>query len=291
MHEPELLILDEPIAGLDPLVQQSFHALLREVAERGANGLPVVAHAVGGRAGRRPGRDPASRRLVVVDSLDEPARVAVQRLEIEFGGAARRAEELRALPGVSEVAVEGTICRSRSRARPTRRQGGRRARGALDPQPRRRPRGDLPPLLPGRDDDVSRRRLKMTLRLRLLTTLLSAASAWSLVIADGRRAVPGGRATRSASSTFPKASPPARRRRLRNDHRLDAQRDRLHLRAAVIALHRRSPRRVGDGRRGGGAASSRWSSPTRSSARGCVLAKAAAVAVSVGIVALGTCSG
>ena len=35
MHEPELLILDEPIAGLDPLVQQSFHALLREVSAQG----------------------------------------------------------------------------------------------------------------------------------------------------------------------------------------------------------------------------------------------------------------
>jgi ABC-2 type transport system ATP-binding protein len=35
MPEPECLILDEPIAGLDPLVQHTFHELLAEVAAEG----------------------------------------------------------------------------------------------------------------------------------------------------------------------------------------------------------------------------------------------------------------
>ncbi len=34
-HDPELLILDEPTEGLDPLVQQSFYTLLREFQARG----------------------------------------------------------------------------------------------------------------------------------------------------------------------------------------------------------------------------------------------------------------
>src|SRR5438067_1786748 len=36
MHGPELLILDEPTGGLDPLNQQEFYALLRETREAGA---------------------------------------------------------------------------------------------------------------------------------------------------------------------------------------------------------------------------------------------------------------
>jgi ABC-2 type transport system ATP-binding protein len=103
MHEPELLILDEPITGLDPLVQQSFHELLGEVASAGrtvflsSHTLSEVERVARRVAILRRGR------LVVVDSLENLRRIAVQTLEIEFGGAAPPPAELRALPGVREV--------------------------------------------------------------------------------------------------------------------------------------------------------------------------------------------
>ena len=57
MHRPDLVILDEPTQGLDPLVQQTFHELVDEVKADGRTVLDLLARPVRGGARLRPGRD------------------------------------------------------------------------------------------------------------------------------------------------------------------------------------------------------------------------------------------
>ncbi len=107
MHDPELLILDEPIAGLDPLVQQSFHALLRDVSAQGrtvflsSHTLSEVERVTQRLAILRRGR------IVVVDSVENLRRVAVQRLDVEFAAPVDTGQ-FRALPGVTDVRANGS---------------------------------------------------------------------------------------------------------------------------------------------------------------------------------------
>ena len=108
MHEPELLILDEPTGGLDPLNQQEFYALLRETRDAGAT-VFLSSHILSevdqvcDRVGiLREGR------LVRVFGLDELARIRVHRVKIEFAtGSPIPEDAVRAAAGVDDVSVDG----------------------------------------------------------------------------------------------------------------------------------------------------------------------------------------
>jgi ABC-2 type transport system ATP-binding protein len=110
MHDPELLILDEPIAGLDPLVQRNFHNLLAEVRTDGRTVL-LSSHTLS-EVDRVADRVAILRagRLVVVDSVDRLRESAVRHWEIEFASPPA-VEEFRSLPGVHTAEATGTQLR------------------------------------------------------------------------------------------------------------------------------------------------------------------------------------
>jgi len=56
MHKPELLILDEPTNGLDPLMQHEFYDLLNETKKRGTHHFSFLAYPAGSGEGLRPRR-------------------------------------------------------------------------------------------------------------------------------------------------------------------------------------------------------------------------------------------
>jgi ABC-2 type transport system ATP-binding protein len=108
VHEPELVVLDEPFSGLDPVNQQSLERLIRGLADRGATvvfSTHVMAHA-----------ERLCDKVVlmargekVFDGPVAQARAAVpQRLVLE---GALTTDAVQALPGalkvVSEVVADG----------------------------------------------------------------------------------------------------------------------------------------------------------------------------------------
>jgi ABC-2 type transport system ATP-binding protein len=84
MHRPQLLILDEPTNGLDPIVQQEFYALLREVSSEGrtvflsSHILPEVERITDRAAIIREGH------LIVVAEIEKLKQQAQRRLEVTF---------------------------------------------------------------------------------------------------------------------------------------------------------------------------------------------------------------
>ena len=104
MHKPDLLILDEPTGGLDPLNQQEFYRLVNETRDAGAtiflssHILSEVEHVCDRVGIIRSGR------LVKVAELDEIHNIRVHRLELEFAPGTEIPEAaIRAAAGVEDV--------------------------------------------------------------------------------------------------------------------------------------------------------------------------------------------
>lgn len=111
-HKPELLILDEPSTGLDPLMQQVLHQIMRETRAEGrtiflsSHNLPEV-EAICDRVGIiREGR------LEAVEAVADLTRVSFRWLTLVFDGAAP-AERFRVLPGVTDIEGDGARLRMR----------------------------------------------------------------------------------------------------------------------------------------------------------------------------------
>jgi len=103
-HDPELLILDEPTTGLDPLVREAVFEIL---IEAGAAGRTVFhsSHVLSevDRTCTRVGVIRAGR-LVALKRSDEMRRAAVRRMVVRFDGPVPQREL--ALPGVELVEHE-----------------------------------------------------------------------------------------------------------------------------------------------------------------------------------------
>jgi ABC-2 type transport system ATP-binding protein len=107
MHKPALLILDEPTNGLDPLVQQTFYALIGEIKAQGrtvfmsSHNLAEVEH-VCDRVGILRGGQ-----LSAVERIDQLKRVHYRWMTLRFGESDRVfPNEFASIQGISDVSVE-----------------------------------------------------------------------------------------------------------------------------------------------------------------------------------------
>jgi ABC-2 type transport system ATP-binding protein len=108
MHKPQLIILDEPTIGLDPLMQQEFYRLISEARNDGrtvflsSHILPEVERVCDRVGIIREGR------LAAVETVEALKSRALRRLEIHFARAVPP-EVFLSIPGVRDVVVRDSI--------------------------------------------------------------------------------------------------------------------------------------------------------------------------------------
>ncbi|MDE2748129.1 MAG: ABC transporter ATP-binding protein [Chloroflexota bacterium] len=115
MHSPELLILDEPTGGLDPLVQQTFHEMMDEYRDKGktvflSSHVLSEVQAICDRVGiLRDGE------LKAVESVEKITNVEFHWVDVTFRDAipAGLPQQLEALPSITDVSTNGARIRMR----------------------------------------------------------------------------------------------------------------------------------------------------------------------------------
>ena len=106
-HDPELLVLDEPTTGLDPLMQEEFLAVIVEFRGRGgtvflsSHDLDEVERVCDRVAIIRDGR------ISAIERVAELRGRAYHHVSIEFESPVDAAE-FAAIPGVSELELDGS---------------------------------------------------------------------------------------------------------------------------------------------------------------------------------------
>lgn len=105
MHRPDVIIMDEPSTGLDPLVQAEFQAMMREVADDGRT-VFLSSHTLSEvqRVADRVGIIRKGR-LVAVERVADLQAKAIRRVELRFAEPVD-ASTFERVDGVREVDVE-----------------------------------------------------------------------------------------------------------------------------------------------------------------------------------------
>ena len=105
MNRPQVLIMDEPSSGLDPLLQREFQTMLRELTEGGCT-VFLSSHSLSEvqRVADRVGIIRQGR-LITVETVSSLRSKAIRRVEFEFGSQIE-ATIFHTIPGVRDIVVE-----------------------------------------------------------------------------------------------------------------------------------------------------------------------------------------
>lgn len=109
MNRPDVLIMDEPSSGLDPLVQQEFQQSLREVASEGRT-VFLSSHTLS-EVQRAADRIGIIRRgkLIAVEAVASLRSKAVRHVVLHLDSAADGEADFAGVPGVRDVRIDAKV--------------------------------------------------------------------------------------------------------------------------------------------------------------------------------------